>query len=285
LATDERGLAQAVERTARARTLGPSSATPAALMLNGFNDRAPSPPPNLGLSVPDTNASSNNNNKEILVPTKTGKEPVKKLYPKETTTPELIRGRFVHLAPLVGPPLGPPMQFTAQAFTSHSQPHSLPMFPLGAAPIAWTATGPASLWAAAPPPVSVPMGVPSRARSRDRVGIDSEMRRRAQSKSPVRKPNYLQEISDFSRRFRELGDAVRQRMGRKAAHGTADATDGQVKQLKSNLKKQQELASLGMASAASAAQAQTVSMPAAASGLDASKKVHFNKFATVQMME
>ena len=48
----------------------------------------------------------------ILVPTKTGKEPPKKLYPKES--PPLFGGRFL--------PLGPPGHM--------AQPHSLPIYPV-----------------------------------------------------------------------------------------------------------------------------------------------------------
>ena len=50
----------------------------------------------------------------ILVPTKTGKEPAKKLYPKES--PPMFGGRFVAL--------GPPGQLPL------AQPHSLPLYPL-----------------------------------------------------------------------------------------------------------------------------------------------------------
>ena len=56
----------------------------------------------------------------ILIPTKTGKEPPKKLYPKES--PPLFGGRFL--------PLGPPGHL--------SQPHSLPIYPVQMPPgMAW----------------------------------------------------------------------------------------------------------------------------------------------------
>jgi hypothetical protein len=243
--------------------------------------------------------------KKILVPTKTGKEPVKKLYPKDQA-PEFLR-QLQPLGPAPGPPgprfmlaLPSPMQFTAQ-------PHSLPMYPVTVGPMhhPWARyhpAGPASLappsgdyndtnnnmgqiWASMAvqrghgqaPQVPQDGGGHGRGRSRDRgrSGIDGDQRRRAQSKSPARLAaiNPVSPGSDIniisgglSRKFREFGDAVRQRMSRKSATANitvnsqngADGVDGQC--LKSNLKK-----------------------------IDTNnadnKKVHFNKFATVQMME
>jgi hypothetical protein len=119
----------------------------------------------------------------------------------------------------------------------------------------------------------------ARGRSRDRV--DGESRRRAQSKSPARRPagpaapGYLDHVasdmSELSKKFREFGDAVRQRMSRKSGGGisaTASAAASVLDsgQLKSNLKKQH-------------------GNSLAVSDNPDNKKVHFNKFATVQMME
>merc|ERR1712223_1465943 len=74
-------------------------------------------------------SDSNNAKNQILVPTKTGKEPVKKLYPKDQAIPELMprapvpnpgAPRFILAVPS-------PMQFsTGHALQHHGQPHSLP---------------------------------------------------------------------------------------------------------------------------------------------------------------
>merc|ERR1711879_930190 len=109
------------------------------------------------------------------------------------------------------------------------------------------------------------MGVPSavmadnprgRSRDRSRGAMDPEQRRRAQSKSPARHAaaaqpggiphhtadHHHKDLSGgLTRKFREFGDAVRQRISRRS--GTAnitvnhnqDSPDGQL--LKSNLKK------------------------------------------------
>ena len=251
---------------------------------------------------------SNSVNKQILVPTKTGKEPVKKLYPKDQVVPEFLhhnRGVNPNLAnPNLGHPgprfmlaLPSPMQFTAQ-------PHSLPLYPLTVAPMPpWARYNPGTslappsgdfndtnnnlgqLWAAIPMHRPPPQGQPQpphgdnprgRSRDRSRGAIDPDQRRRAQSKSPARLP--VADKSDLSggisRKFREFGDAVRQRISRKS--GTANITvnqdDSGAQLLKSNLKKKNDETSCGNGN----------------SNLDTNndnKKVHFNKFATVQMME
>lgn len=264
--------------------------------------------------LPSKRETNDNVNKQILVPTKTGKEPVKKLYPKDQVVPEFLHHNRGPVnpnigAPNMGHPGGPrfmlalpsPMQFTAQ-------PHSLPLYPVTVAPMPpWarytpgTSLAPPSgdfndtnnnlgqLWAAIPmhrpppqgQPVQPPHGVDNpRGRSRDRSraggAIDPDQRRRAQSKSPARIP--VTDKSDLSgglsRKFREFGDAVRQRISRKS--GTANITVNQdesgAQLLKSNLKKKNDETSCGNGS----------------SNLDTNndnKKVHFNKFATVQMME
>ena len=251
---------------------------------------------------------SNSVNKQILVPTKTGKEPVKKLYPKDQVVPEFLhhnRGVNPSLAnPNLGHPgprfmlaLPSPMQFTAQ-------PHSLPLYPLTVAPMPpWARYNPGTsmappsgdfndtnnnlgqVWAAIPMHRPPPQGQPQpshgdnprgRSRDRSRGAIDPDQRRRAQSKSPARLP--VADKSDLSgglsRKFREFGDAVRQRISRKS--GTANITvnqdDSGAQLLKSNLKKKNDETSCGNGN----------------SNLDTNndnKKVHFNKFATVQMME
>merc|ERR1719266_2283978 len=99
-------------------------------------------------------------------------------------------------------------------------------------------------------PIHRPAAVPAmadnpRGRSRDRSRgvMDPEQRRRAQSKSPARAPVPADKdlSGGLTRKFREFGDAVRQRISRRS--GTAnitvnhnqDSPDGQL--LKSNLKK------------------------------------------------
>ena len=106
----------------------------------------------------ETNPQSQTSNQnQILVPTKTGKEPTKKYYPKETNVqhqggvvfattgppsqipinPALFSngGRFIHVTPML-----PTVQFTAQQLTA--QPQSLPMtfpLPLSSNPqVSWT---------------------------------------------------------------------------------------------------------------------------------------------------
>ena len=196
----------------------------------------------------------------ILIPTKTGKEPPKKLYPKES--PPIFSGRFV--------PLG-----------MSSQPHSLPIYPVQ---VNWNRM-PAELtqldlwkfnqeqqWRQQPP-------AQERTRSRDRSRIDPDLRRRAQSKSPARRPNAR--LSDpnpgsetgFTRIFREFGVAVRSRMGRKGEIRIPTASDQPEMALKSNLKKQ-----------GNPSPEIKVFPPDRNSVSAENRKVHFNKFATVQMM-
>ena len=241
--------------------------------------------------------------KQILIPTKTGKEPVKKLYPKESP-PDQIRARFV--------PVAIPIQFaTAQQFSA--QPLSLPIYPMQVAPVAW-ARYPGDFndpnnnmnqiaraqWASARVQV-VPeqqfAARESRGRSRDR--IDGDSRRRAQSKSPARRAaagsnptssgyldNVASDMSELSKKFREFGDIFRQRMSRKSAGSVAasqpvtSSVDSNG-QLKSNLKKQHG----GGNVAANAAAAAAETLAGNSNTASDNKKVHFNKFATVQMME
>ena len=275
-------------------------------------------------------SSPASNEKQILIPTKTGKEPPKKLYPKEANPEMMLRQhqaaaaaaaamvtpRFVHLAP---------MDFTTAA--AAVQPHSLPIYPvqLTSAPIAWArypappefspaaamaaaaaaaANDPnnnlqqilqAQQWAAITPPTVTGGGsVAARGRSRDRVRLDPEHRRRAQSKSPARQKSH-DNNTDFSggisRKFRELGDVFRQKMGRgsKAAppFNIHDSVDG-GHPLKSNLKKfggggesgEQQQPQQHQQHQQPQQQQQTQ-----INGGNDNKKVHFNKFATVQMME
>ena len=89
---------------------------------------------------------------QILIPTKTGKEPAKKLYPKEPN-PDLMRGmmpvavgpppgaqpRFLAFPPGHVPVGSAPMAFAHPAAAAASaQPHSLPVIPvISAAPVAF----------------------------------------------------------------------------------------------------------------------------------------------------
>ncbi len=149
-----------------------------------------------------------------------------------------------------------------------------------------------------------------RGRSRDRGrggGIDPDMRRRAQSKSPARMSGggmdkNSSHISDISRKFKEFGDAFRLKMGRRPSAPNScapapfnvggDGVDGlSGAPLKSNLKKQSSNGVNGQANGfdggASSNGAASAGVPASSSSVAAAdnKKVHFNKFATVQMME
>ena len=300
------------------------------------------------ISKKEIDNQNNLNKSQILVPTKTGKEPVKKLYPKDQVVPEFLhhnRGgppTMGHVAghPPGGPHSGPrfmlalpsPMQFTAQ-------PHSLPLYPVTMAPMppwahryttasSMVSAGPQSgdfndsnnnmghqVWAAIPVhrPAMGPAGVPpavmadnprGRSRDRSRGAMDPEQRRRAQSKSPARHAaaaqpggmphhtadhHHHKDLSGgLTRKFREFGDAVRQRISRRS--GTAnitvnhnqDSPDGQL--LKSNLKKKNNVNN----SSGSGGDETSSGNGTSSSNLDTNndnKKVHFNKFATVQMME
>jgi len=288
-------------------------------------------------------SDSNNAKNQILVPTKTGKEPVKKLYPKDQAIPELMPRAPV---PNPGAPrfilaLPSPMQFsTGHAVQHHGQPHSLPFYPVMTAPH-WARfpAGPQvsghpghhqsgdfndtnnnmghHVWAAVPMQRAVPPNIPQqlstadsngpRGRSRDRSkmgGIDPDQRRRAQSKSPagmrVNQANHALQRDETSnknhdisggltRKFREFGDAFRQKISRGSKNSSnvnlqsgntsgqqagADTVDGQP--AKSNLKKKAENEA-SMASANNLQQGSDTN--------NDNKKVHFNKFATVQMME
>ena len=202
----------------------------------------------------------------ILIPTKTGKEPPKKLYPKES--PPIFSGRFM--------PIG-----MSQVGLS-PQPHSLPIYPLHG--VAWnrlptTAADISQLdvWKFAADAQQQqrwqPVAQDQRSRSRDRGRMDPDQRRRAQSKSPARRPvpRYLEQTNEdsrFGRMFREFGDAVRSRMGRKGEVRVSSGGTPEVA-LKSNLKKHYP--------------APPDLSPQNNNNSD-NKKVHFNKFATVQMM-
>merc|ERR1719384_3028498 len=91
-----------------------------------------------------------------------------------------------------------------------------------------------------------------RSRSRDRSRVDMEQRRRAQSKSPTRRPaprymdsvNIAPDISGISRMFREFGGAVRAKMSSKkpdhhkmSSCSMSDLPEASQSALKSNLKK------------------------------------------------
>lgn len=241
----------------------------------------------------------------ILIPTKTGKEPPKKLYPKES--PPIFSGRLFPLGMgQVGlaPPPGP-------------QPHSLPIYPypqMGwprvpgdfsqveawkfAQEQQWRQSAATSVLQAAAAAQQQQhhhqqAQAQERSRSRDRGRFDPDVRRRAQSKSPARRPvggrldSNPEEHSRFGRMFREFGDAVRNRIG----GGGNGAKSGYAKSaidlpdaaaLKSNLKKQRNVpASMAVATATPV---QQIHQPSPNTSSD-NKKVHFNKFATVQMME
>ena len=210
----------------------------------------------------------------ILIPTKTGKEPPKKLYPKES--PPIFSGRFL------------PIGMGQVGMTG--QPHSLPIYPL---PLGWNRI-PADLaqldvwkynqeqWRAPPPAV-----LQERSRSRDRGRMDPDQRRRAQSKSPARRPasRYMDSIpspesTGLGRMFRGLGDAVRSRMGGRRGDTrlpSSSASDIPELALKSNLKKQRNLPP-DIISPVPRNQNHS------SANSNDNKKVHFNKFATVQMM-
>ena len=125
----------------------------------------------------------------------------------------------------------------------------------------------------------------SRSRSRDRGRVDLEQRRRAQSKSPARRQasqKYMDsapDISGLSRMFRDFSGAVRAKMAKKSeaklsASAMSDLPD--PAQLKSNLKKQKNM---GADVTDNSSNNDKVS-----NSVTDNKKVHFNKFATVQMM-
>lgn len=215
---------------------------------------------------------------QILVPTKTGKEPVKKLYPKDV--PEFMQRGIPNPTPrFMLAPIPTPMQFTAQ-------PHSLPFYPVTVTPMTphWgrfpsgdfndTNNNMHGPWIPVPRTPNPDNGR-GRSRDRGRVMIDPEQRRRAQSKSPARLQ--VQETSHHSsssggltRKFREIGDAFRQRISRKSvnisqASSAHDESSVGLGGLKSNLKTKIDAES--------------------SNTTNDNKKVHFNKFATVQMME
>jgi len=258
-------------------------------------------------------------NSRILIPTKTGKEPPKKLYPKDTAPAPMYagNGRFLPLG--VGLP--------------GSQPHSLPMYSglqiqqmqmqqMQAAGVAWarypqemsqldlsqpvwkfpTQPGPGSDWRHSGP--SSESGQRGRSRSRDRgagrMVVGDNDRRRAQSKSPARRQqqdrgskymdgvNLAPDISGLSRMFRDFGGAMKARMGRKGDQKAPSCSMSDLPdaaQLKSNLKKQS-----GPRNSPSTPDnrmtSSTVGVQGATNANNSSdnKKVHFNKFATVQMM-
>ena len=76
-------------------------------------ERAPS-----GMKTRQKDAAAKKDSDRILIPTKTGKEPPKKLYPKES--PPLYGGRFL--------PVGVGSLATMGSLAP--QPHSLPIYPI-----------------------------------------------------------------------------------------------------------------------------------------------------------
>ncbi len=260
--------------------------------------RAPSPPP-------DVNGHAHNGAEKkaevLMVPTKTGREPQKKLYPKDNAPqPHPPQPQQPHPPPHL---VAVPLQFAASA-----QPHSLPLFPvqMGSAPIAWARYPDIDLfhhqqqqqhqWMAAARVNAAmiqqqqqqqqqqqPQQQNHRGRSRDRADGN---RRRAQSKSPARAKLQMQQqatsltsseaaleakdtSTGISKRFRELmlfKSNKKQHQVPNVVVSSDPATSNGV--LKSNLKKQ-----------TSNGNNEDVDE------VDGSRKVHFNKFATVQMME
>jgi len=256
---------------------------------------------------------SDTDQSRILVPTKTGKEPPKKLYPKESPPAPFFPhgGRYLSLG--VGMPGG--------------QPQSLPIYPglqvsnlqqiqqLQAAGIPWARYPQEmtqldlsqSVWKYSPQSSAVndwrhsiqgAEGLqPGRSRSRERSrGIGENDRRRAQSKSPARRPhqdrgsrymeavNLAPDMSGISKMFRDFGGAMKARMGKKLEHkapscSMSDLPD--VAHLKSNLKKNSGAKNSPNPSAD--ARSGGASSNTVVNGSD-NRKVHFNKFATVQMM-
>ena len=143
----------------------------------------------------------------------------------------------------------------------------------------WSWPGPGA------PAQVMPGGPGGRSRSRDRNRVDPDQRRRAQSKSPAR--HVSSDISNISKMFRDFGGAMRAKMTKRAdakhthAHTTIpDAAE--AASLKSNLKKQKSNG-FGDESEPSNTSMEKGKM-VVTSAVD-NKKVHFNKFATVQMME
>ena len=294
--------------------------------------RAPSPPAavsnNVSIAspkvVPKRQQEQHNvmpTEKQILIPTKTGKEPVKKLYPKEAPP------RIVHVTPISSLHHPAALQFAA------NQPHSLPIYPvqLTAAPIAW-ARYPSELpgdpgliqaqWAASrgvpavlqPSPAAI---VVNRGRSRDRNRANDV--RRAQSKSPARLKSAQGSMSsssnissEMSKKLRELSDAVRLKIGggkrntpaplqvggfnpdsSSVIHATSAPTALKSNLKKSSIQSQESLDSSFQSAAISGGQNVSVTVQNhhnegghnSNSPSQDNKKVHFNKFATVQMME
>ncbi|XP_040566599.1 uncharacterized protein [Lepeophtheirus salmonis] len=234
----------------------------------------------------NNNNANNSNNKQILVPTKTGSEPVKKLYPKDQapSTERILRNiptRYLTITPN-------PIQFAS------TQPHSLPIYHVGH--IAWAARYPPivdypeSVWTTSVPRGSSSSLIGNRGRSRDRNSRDTlpePSRRRAQSKSPARS-----EGNNISRRFREFGDAVKSRMSRKSTQNPIPSSDPSTHHhLKSNLKKPSDLSSSPVSMDSSFSSSQGIfgqggeEFRGHSISSSSDKKVHFNKFATVQMME
>ena len=133
-----------------------------------------------------------------------------------------------------------------------------------------------------------------RGRSRDRT---DNARRRAQSKSPARAKLMQEQIENtnphnsssssagISRKFREFGEALRFKVGSKKpqqqpTNFVASPSNGV---LKSNLKKQ--TSNNAMNGSGNDDGSVTALNNSAEDSNNDNRKVHFNKFATVQMME
>ena len=130
------------------------------------------------------------------------------------------------------------------------------------------------------------VGGPTRGRSRESRpgggrGVDPEQRRRAQSKSPARAAA-AQENPGISKKFREFKEWCKGSKSHSQLPDVVDFGGGRVPlsagPLKSNLKKNLS-SDLAPSSAGNPADSGDVS------DSNDNRKVHFNKFATVQMME
>eukprot|EP00096_Caligus_rogercresseyi_P014652 TRINITY_DN7168_c0_g1_i1.p1 TRINITY_DN7168_c0_g1~~TRINITY_DN7168_c0_g1_i1.p1 ORF type:complete len:552 (+),score=99.01 TRINITY_DN7168_c0_g1_i1:439-2094(+) len=209
--------------------------------------------------------------KQILVPTKTGAEPVKKLYPKDQAPSHDRLLRNIPPRYLAMPP-------SSIQFATSSQPHSLPLYHVGHH-VAWAYPLDhlqESLWSNKRASSSLIGGSSGGGSSRVSRERTTSERRRAQSKSPARTEG------NISRVWREFGDAVKNRMSRKSSTNSVSFPD--VAHLKSNLKKPPE-ASSSSGEGTHQLYVSPSSLIMEENGGSSDKKVHFNKFATVQMME
>lgn len=223
---------------------------------------APKPPPRAKTSTTPTGATPSGHQQQqtFIIPTKSGAEPRKVMYPKET---HVVRGKVVRAR--VGGPSTGPFEFYPQNF-----------FVAGAF---WGTKTPA-----APPPMFhgrfSALEMPELGRSREAgSSLPLEYRRRSRSKSPARRSVPLATpVPNWPQRFlRDFSDAMRVKRGK-------DKGDDFAERMKSFTQHQAVISTQVVTSGFPAKPAIRKSCRSAKSRAS-TRRVTFNSYATVRLLD